>query len=828
MKRGRAIVLRALCIGCALLALMLGTAQAEKYALIRGEAGYDGVIIDGAAVPIEITVKATDEDIDGVVRVNVYTDDGKYDAVEHPLTVKGGETKTIRMSVKPGAPQHSFELAYIERDGTTIANGIALGSSVIEYDYQKLIAGVLGSDSLCQAVAASMYDEGDDVHIEAVPLDADVFMQTNEEMYVWSVLVIDDFDVGVLTDGQQALLRSFVRNGGIVLLGAGTETANSLEWFGELTGVKAGAVRNETGDVIDAVAQYVGLRYEKNATEQSDKQDSGMAVRALTGGEALVQMEDVTLMSAADVGSGLVITCGFSLTDPTVNAAAGDHALWQRVLLTCDANHVRDRMGRQGSGNGYRMGSYTNEYVKVARSGSILPVAVLLAAYAAVAGLGLYVILRRVDRSAWMWAAVPMAAVVFTGIVALFGAMLGINKPIAVSTRLTILDENDGVTAEEIVSLAYAGQDRVTISTEGGEALRCGVSGYASYDDTTTGRELRNIVRAGEEPFIELEGLATWISRCLRVESEKMPQGKVEASAWFEADGLHVDIKNGLDVGLENAVLLTNYGYKRLGNLAAGESISTGLLLSEGVRMDENHDILIDEGKWTMCSVGMERAIDFCVNPENAQGEKAVLDDKESAERSEESRKLRFGIRYDNVSDFECVIVADVPQIPCAQLTANGEKITRTQQTSVLVKYIAADTAGQKGVPFIPMGEIDAIKCAVDASGKPQMKSTDVSVGPGRGCFGFTIDRIAPEDITRIVFETWRWDLIVEIYNHETGKWTQLGDGGVTIIEHAEAVDFVNESGEIFIRYAAPSEIAVDEDEVFDAPAISVEGGWGA
>ena len=811
-------VMRGLCMLCAALTLCAATARAEKYALIRGEAGYGGTVVEGAAVPLEITVKATDEAIDGVIGVTVYTSDGKKDIVEQPVFIEGGESVTVRMVVSPGSPQSDFDVRLTDADGGEIAVGYLRASETVEYVWKNLIVGVLGERALDDALAARIYEEENGgTAIVPVHLTAETFMRTAEEMAVWGLLVIDDFDVSTLTDEQQALICRFVRDGGIVLLGAGTQAANSLAWFGALTSVTASGAREETAGVVDALTQYVSLRHDADDAQ-------GVATATLSGGDVLAQAGEKALMTGSRVGQGCVITCGFSLNDPALIEAAKETAIWQRVLQTYDISLYDKAWGRQDASSTNMMGSYTNETILVPTETSILPVAVMLAAYAAVAGLGLYALMRRANRCTLLWAAIPLAAIAFTGAVVLCGGALGLNRPLAVSTRLTMLDEENQMTAEEVVSLAYAGQERVTISAENGEMLRYGSGGYASYDDTSPfERELRNVVRLGDAPYIELEGLATWISRYLRVQSETMPQGSIEASAWFEADGLHVHIENGLDVDLENAVLLTNYGYKRLGDIAAGADAQAALIRGEDWRTDVYKRILIEDGEMGHFNTDMYRVIQLCVDSELALGLDTPISDVEQYEWNMESRRLKFGANYAQ-GDFPCVLVAETPQLPCAALLADGEAITRTQQTSVLLKRIPVDTAGEIGQPFIPAGEIDAMPCATDANGTPQMRKTSESIGPRRGCFGFAIERIAREDVTKLTFVHVSWDLIAELYDHTAGEWMQMGDSMLTVLEGEEAQRFISPQGACFVRYSAPSEIALTEDRLFDAPAMIVEG----
>ena len=78
--------------------------------------------------------------------------------------------------------------------------------------------------------------------------------------------------------------------------------------------------------------------------------------------------------------------------------------------------------------------------MRVSEGVSILPAVAVLAAYVLIAGAGLFILMRRIDRSRLMWICLPVCAACAMGLVVLISGVLGLNEPTAASLRVILFD----------------------------------------------------------------------------------------------------------------------------------------------------------------------------------------------------------------------------------------------------------------------------------------------------------------------------------------------------------------------------------------------------
>lgn len=806
-----------------ILAAAAAGASAENHALLRAEVGYDGTILNGRWYPLEVTVRATNDDVSGVLAVDIGADISIYDRLELPVSVKAGDTQTFHLTILPLNMQRTFDVTLTDDQGDEIGACSVTAKNVVQQ--ASMITGVLSDDdSLAEAMAVSQANDelGRREIIYPVRLDEESVAQDERELSAFDVLAIDGFDVGSLSEAQQQRLLKWVKSGGVVILGTGKATANSLAWFAELTGVQAARTAQELTGVVPALMAYA------KATSEAEGGDT-TPVRALDAGDAtvLAALEGKNLLTASKCGSGVVLTCAFSLSEEPIRRAADEETLWQRVLLAYDKEWYNDVFKSYNQEN-FSIYESLTEIQRVDVDNGILPVAVFLAAYVIVAGIGLYVFMKRLDRSKELWFVIPAVSIVCVGIVVLLGGQLGLQTPAASSVHVTLYDQENRAVTEESVSISYAGQDRMVITAEDGSVIERRTNGYFnSFNEPLVNMELRDRIGLGDEPLIELCGQATWFTRNLIVRSDRAPQGAIEARAWMEEDGLYVSIENSTDTDLEDAVLLTDVGYAAIGSIRAGEMAQVQLARMDQVEFNDKNGLLIPEGKMLPFEVNTYAMSDACVNPElstQADFKTSSLSEDEQYRRDLKERRLNMTTGVDG---FSCVLIALTPQIPCTQLMANGRPITRTAQSSMVIKQIAMEISEENGYYYIPQGEIQAYQATVDENERPRMGDELASkyMTDDEGtCFGYTIENVPLDKITQIRAVTARYyneSVYLEVYDHELNEWVPLsGRTHVTIdgelLRHA-----VDGQGELFLRYST----WMQNDGV---PEIIVEGSDGA
>lgn len=824
MKRGLACALALL---AALLPLCDVCAEEEAQgARILAGVGYDGVFPLGSWTPVEVEITAS-ADMDALLGVQVIVEDDRYDVVETPVPLKAGKTQRVRLSVQPLLEQRRFPVTLTDADGRQIAAAVATPMRLLSSD--AALIGVLGdptgelSRALRVTAGRDALERGD--VLETVALTAESFPQEERELAAFGMLVADGFDLYDLTEAQQALVLRWLKDGGILLAGEGER--QSLDWLASHAGVSV----PQTGEgALEAVRAYAGLTKAETAQETTAEKappEDALALDAASG---------ASYLTGRAVGEGYALCAGFSLGAPQALSAAGDEALWQRVLLEA-APEVYTRMTRTYGRGNWRFSESLTGMLHVSEGVSILPAVLLLTAYVPMVGVALFALCKRRDRSRALWALIPLCAVACTALVAALGAALGLDRPTETSLTLAQYDADGLIGAEEHVSVAYPIGTRARLTAPNGARIERGTGGYfhdwetaASEDEMT----LRDRVRVSGEAGIELAAVAPWYEQKLVVADVGAPQGAISATAWMEEDGLHARIANGTDAPLTDGVLLTELGYAQVGDLAPGETAEAFLALTEDAPLRENGRERILPEKLLHRARYISDVIDAIVNPEReAQDgfDASDLPRQEAYDRNVRAAEL-YAAAGDSTSfvddRVDCLFAARCESLSLTPLQLDGETISRTAHRGVVTARATFERVGPTGVFYDPEGAHPLRRASIAEDGAPQMGEpleSDYYVAfEDEITLGFDLSTLG-EDVPTLVrllnLGSAQEDLnaSLSIYDHEAGRFATTAQAWQLDLTGDALRRALGEEGQIFLRYSCPGETCD-----LSVPSIIVKG----
>lgn len=787
------------------------------------EIGYHGVVPSGAYVPLEVELTALDA-VSGTLSVQVYEREGVYDTLEIPVSAAAHETVRTHISVRPMRRQSMFEVT-LTQDGKALAQSSAYAALQISED--ALVVGVLGgekalSDAL--TVTAGKDSLGRTREVASVRLDADSFPKTGEELSAFDVLAVDSFDLDALGAESLMLVDDWIRRGGFLLAGVGGGMPG--EWLAERAGVTVGEPAQLSG-AMSALFAYAG---------SEDKDDeAAMTVRALTApeGRLLASLEGKGLLAASKIGDGVVMTLGVRLSDPQTLAALKNEALWQRLLTAYDGETYRGLYENRGETE-Y---SYSlNTAQRVSAGVSIGPAALLTAAYVALAGFGLYALAKRRDRCLSLWGLLPVASLACIALIGCLGGALGLDRPAAATFTVCAYDASGEASAQEVASVSYASQERVRISERDGRALTRHESYFFdSWSKEEGAGEERDRIALGESRSIELAAGAPWRLCSLDVADAKAPEGSVTVRAWMDADGLRARIVNGTGLTLRDAALLTELGYVRLGDIAAGEEREALLERTQEHAYDEYGFERALPGKLLSAPRNVISIVNACGDPEKGNGESdaADLSEEERQARTLLNAAMNAAVSFDAGGEgVSCVLFALSDEPQAATLLLDGEPITRTAHLSIVTVQAAFETVGEAGHFYRPAQTFTAREATLGADGVPVMgeavEERYAGIG-GEPTFGFKLEDVDLSGIERILVDSSDGarmsddGYMIQAYDFKAGMWTSLATATMAEMDARQTACCVNEKGELFLRYKE-SYAGSAEDVYAYAPQIIVEG----
>lgn len=785
---------------------------AENGIRMDGQIGFDGVVQQGSAWRLALNVENhSDKEIIGYISVNVAKDIADdYDEVRLPIELETGKSAEYHMDVFPLVPQNTLDIRLFSEGGDILAFTTVPVKKAIPTNAMTI--GVWGGQKLADALES--HDETDQYgrneNVSTILLSTETFPENEEEAATFGLIVVEGHSLDELSLKQQKTLIAWMKDEGYLVVGMDEQ----------------GKMENWT----TVLAMYTNNKDDIKPSKEKE-------VRTILSALSETEEEKKRLENVELLIDGHAIICGFSLSDALLLKATEQEQIWRRVLTAIGGQGYT--FNHTGKSN-VKFSQYLNAQENVNKGKGILPAAYLLGVYVALVGIGLYALLKRLDASKWIWAAIPVCAVACGAGIGIWGAVEKMSAPVAAQALIVSYDEDGDLVTEEQALVNYAGQERKIISTQEGNAIEpAGYQSFYSYGKENVdlkNMQVRNVITLGNKASLEMESKPTWLGRELLIHRKNAPEGKIRSSAWMDEDGLHAQVENGTNITLKNAVLLTSWGYARAEQIASGETKTFFLPRAKESTYSANEgiDILIPEGEALLFPTSIYSVKYAYVNPELAEGKELLLTSEEKERRGLLDAKMSWGLT-DSSDRAKCYLVAESPEIKCSQLLIDGEPIVNTAQNAIISCAVSMQEESPNGYLYAGWNRFPLYEVEEGTDGKPHMgaeKEDYYIYGNGNYRMGYDLSAIDYSKIQTIRIESMYRRMSqeltgpIEVYDHRSGKWILIPSSYARYDDIALNVDEMNgiigENGELFLRIQMKDN---DDYAGIYAPTITVEGG---
>lgn len=436
MKRYGKTILYALGMVISILAVGMTCEAANSKKIVKkndnfsvsAELGLNQYATYGKPIPVKVTVQSKDN-FEGEVRVIPAGSTSTMGVAQaRDITVAAGESKNVSFVLANAAysGQYYIQLAntdgkvlYSEKDEISLADAGA-----------NAVVGILSDD-----YSAFHYMDGLTVSVGAYELTSHILELRTEDMpdngnvlNVLGYIVIDHYDTAQLSKKQYEALQAWVKNGGILILGTGSNYQNVLHGFNDdfLTG---------TFGTVDKKTLSWSVQGQDVTMEDVD-----CIALSLDGGKELSAYAEDGTAYYKEVGNGRVVMLAYDLgMEPFVSNRASE-TVATLLLNTSQNARTADVINGSSYDNGaydaYRIAKMTDDSKKP--SGWLY--GIILFAYVVLVGPVLYLILKASKQREKIWIAVPVVSLLFTGVIYLTSLMYRVNVPIVDTVSLISLD----------------------------------------------------------------------------------------------------------------------------------------------------------------------------------------------------------------------------------------------------------------------------------------------------------------------------------------------------------------------------------------------------
>lgn len=544
---------------------------------VRAVPGLDGYYKQGAPVPLTLYLESMNGDFEGIVRVIVPGSSYGSSAVayEKDIMLTAGEEKIVSMPVDS---TYGMSLMKMELVNTS-------GKVVLEYDIQmksqtdeSILIGILSND-----FTALNYFDGADLNFpsystfsQIVELSGDTFPDQESGLEALSYLVINSFDTSTLSEEQYEALKGWVENGGILVLGTGSDYRQTLSGFQD------GFISGDIGSFRSGE-----LRLEEGENAVSFTENDGVIGLSMKDGRTLEGVLGIPeLIWTQDIGQGHVVMTAFNLGMEPVSSWAERNQMAKMLLTSSASGYSVQRMQNLNyvdSADSWTVSSAVDSLHKVADP-NIRLLAVLFAAFVFLAGPGLYLILKAADKREWMWGIIPAMSVVVTAGVFLLSRDMRISAPQEASVTSVYYDSQDDAISQKAymgIQVPGASKEEVTLNQKLFNMNLLENYGdytwYGSYSGDGDSYDYKTAVREQAEGYLlTIKNGSTFGSAYMTAEcaADAQEEFGLKTKISKSISGIRGTVTNNTDYDLKMVSVYTSSFMVMIDELKAGESKS--------------------------------------------------------------------------------------------------------------------------------------------------------------------------------------------------------------------------------------------------------------
>jgi hypothetical protein len=531
-------------------------------------AGFDGAAKVGGWLPINIDVRNDGDDVEGEVQILVQdtaTNRGTYTPAPTVFTVPATLPRR-------GRKQLQMEIRLPQTGQRVRARLVQADTILIDQDVQ--FTRVAGGDLLCGMLSRS------GSALEFIPtldlppplrrvrvahLETTDLPTRPQLLGSLDCLIVDNIPTTSISDAQRDALRTWVANGGLLIVGGGGSWQKTFAGLPqELLPVRvSGTV---AVDELTELAIFGGEPFPDGAQYLASQ-------AVVTDGNAVVEQAGVPLVASVRRGLGAVFYLGLDPATEPLRSWPGSSSLWRYMLSHAAMSTSLATTGSTPFVGWGRVPRNALVDISPLSPPSPFPLILALVAFTMVLGPGNYLLLRRLGQPSWALVTIPL----ITGIAGLFlfGLANANRDSDAVTTEISVIRAMPGAPvshARTYVGLLSRQQHTYDVHLPDG-SLAYGQFYPFPRDPSTEGADWGLKVNTGAAPVVSDLRIPAGSLATFTVDSPFHAPGGIDADLTTDGRTVSGTITNRTGRTLSDASLVLDYSVQRLnGDFNSGET----------------------------------------------------------------------------------------------------------------------------------------------------------------------------------------------------------------------------------------------------------------
>lgn len=582
MKRVRLIA--ALCISMLILTAFPGRADAADI-ITRIEVGFNSAYKMENWTPVRVRLENTGPDIEGSLEVVVphYNSSISYSV---PVVIPGDTTKEYTVMVKIHGIIRSLDVMLKNKSGRVLEKQTVRDINTNMNDVSLL--GIVTDDGSSLGYFRDKVSGFVFSYFSPVTISAGTFPDKKEILDNFGILIINNLESDSLTKDQKAALNAWLKGGGVLIIGTGINGSRTLSGLNpSVVPVSAGDLL--TLDDLSALEDMSGLDAPAGKLTVMDLGNST--------GEPVLAQEDQVLVKRMASGKGYIYISAFDLGTEPYLSWEGNLRLWDNLLNLTLPQQKLSEMTRP---NVYKE---TPVNLLAAIPAMDLPpityILFIFLLYLGMAGPLNYLVLKKIDRREWSWFTIPALSIVFAVLIYAIGFGTKGNEVVLSTISVIEMDKDSGqgtLTRYMGVFMPTRGDYKIDIDSDGLISL-VEENSMSHYPQAAQGGDISTRIIQGRPSQIVFEDVNVWMMKTFMLDGHQVDAGTIDSDLKYENGKITGTVTNNTGLPLEDFIVYTPYSYKKIGNIAAGESKSVELDSPVAIQpgFDSNYYMMLED-----------------------------------------------------------------------------------------------------------------------------------------------------------------------------------------------------------------------------------------
>lgn len=527
---------------------------------VKAEAGFDGVYMVNHHTPVNVTVYNNGEDFKGTVQVKVYSDplSGIYSNYQQNIDLTAGGAGEYDFIIYSEIDTTYFNVRILDENGNVVSS---VNPKVTALSAEQILTAVVTDSRSTGLDYLNNLTIGEDIYNRSGYktnyvsfLDKDTFPENSQALSSFSAVIIDDFNSASFSDEQKDALAAWVENGGLLVIGTGLNAEKTLKG-------------------LDGILDYKLNGYD---TASCFGGTADTAVLDITGAEVVDIQGGKDITECVSLGEGKIIVHTFDLgADPIASYSTG-----AQYLSEFYRNTMIDKFGVDRNTYYYQDTINSINRLPSIEKDSLMMLMAVLGLYVIVVGPICYIVLKKKDKREKGWIAIPVIALVFSGVIFGISATSYQKDSLISFMTFTDLDLNSSKT-QIATGIRTPEKGTVTFGINEDIILSNSMDYYYRYDTTGISKCRYTITNSDTDTKITYYDQNSWQSNTFVTDyKSNCDSNAIEGDFRVEGSSIKGTVTNNMDVDMVDVIATFAGQSIRVGYIPAGESLDVNIPLS--------------------------------------------------------------------------------------------------------------------------------------------------------------------------------------------------------------------------------------------------------